>query len=107
MITTLEPGSNIPLYAQIREGLREQIEAGSLAPGMRLPSSRQLAADLRVSRITVTNAYAELEADGLIESRAGSGTFVAPTWHRPGVGAGAVAALPRWQHRSWGGTNPV
>ncbi len=76
----LQAGSNAPLYQQIREGLRREVAAGTLAVGSRLPSSRLLARDLGVSRITVTTAYAELEADGVIESRAGAGTFVLPPW---------------------------
>lgn len=65
-----------PLYRQIKDYLRQGILSGSLAPDTRLPASRQLARDLGVSRITVENAYAELEAEGLILSRLGSGTYV-------------------------------
>src|SRR5437762_1401910 len=88
-----------PLYQQIRDGLRAEVMGGALSAGHRLPSSRQLAKDLGVSRITVVNAYAELEAEGLLESRGGAGTFVLAPWEvaevraqrRPGV------AQPRWQ----------
>jgi GntR family transcriptional regulator / MocR family aminotransferase len=97
------PAQTAPLYLQIKEQLRAQIASGTLAAGSRLPSSRQLAADLGVSRITVTNAYAELEADGLIVSRTGSGTYVAPQWELPRAGrtggATGEAALPQWQRR--------
>jgi DNA-binding transcriptional MocR family regulator len=67
-----------PLYVQIRERVKQDVAAGRLKPGERLPSSRQLARDLGVSRITTANAYAELEAEGIVEARAGSGTFVLP-----------------------------
>lgn len=67
-----------PLYRQIESYFREGILAGNLVPDTRLPSSRQLARDLGVNRITVENAYAELEADGLIAARVGSGTYVLP-----------------------------
>ncbi|NIS81793.1 MAG: aminotransferase class I/II-fold pyridoxal phosphate-dependent enzyme [Anaerolineales bacterium] len=71
--------SPVPLYQQIQGFLRTQIESGSLPSEMRLPATRTLAASLGVSRITVTNAYADLEAEGLIYMRPGSGTFVSPT----------------------------
>ena len=67
-----------PLYQQIETYLRQGILSGSLAPDTRLPASRQLAQDLGVNRITVENAYAELEANGLILSKLGSGTYVLP-----------------------------
>lgn len=70
--------SSAPLYQQIEGWLRENILSGSLPPGTRLPASRALAGELGVSRITVQNAYANLESDGLIETREGSGTYVAP-----------------------------
>jgi GntR family transcriptional regulator / MocR family aminotransferase len=74
----LDHQSAIPLYRQIEIFLRENIHSGALAADTRLPSSRELAQELGVSRITVKNAYAELESDGLIASREGSGTYVAP-----------------------------
>ncbi len=66
-----------PLYLQVANQLRVQIESGELAPHTRLPASRALAKELGVNRITIVNAYAELEAEGLVVSRVGSGTFVA------------------------------
>ena len=67
----------VPIYQQIVNFIRAGITSGGLAPGAKLPSSRQLAADLGVNRITAATAYAELEADGLIYSLQGSGTYVA------------------------------
>jgi GntR family transcriptional regulator / MocR family aminotransferase len=67
----------MPLYRQIYEAISRGILDGRFAPGARLPSSRRLAADLGVSRITVMNAYDQLLAEGYIEGRHGSGTFVA------------------------------
>ncbi len=100
MAFTLQPGSATPLYRQITAGLRSEIAAGAVATGARLPSSRQLARDLGVSRITVDNAYAEMIAEGLLEARAGTGTFVLPPWAPVGTGAAASAApLPAWQAR--------
>ena len=74
----LDRDSPVPLYQQIQRFLQEQIHSGALLPQARLPASRELSASLGVSRVTVTNAYAELEAEGLVCSRPGSGTFVAP-----------------------------
>jgi DNA-binding transcriptional regulator YhcF (GntR family) len=65
----LDRQSAIPLYQQIENHLRQGILSGSLAANTRLPASRQLARDLGVNRITVENAYAELETDGLIFTR--------------------------------------
>ena len=74
----LDRQSATPLYQQIKTYLRQGILSGSLAPDTRLPASRQFAQDLGVNRITVENAYAELEAEGLILSKLGSGTYVLP-----------------------------
>ncbi len=71
-----------PLYLQIKDRLQERIEFGSLLPGARLPATRPLAAELGVSRITVVNAYAELEAEGWVHAHVGRGTFVADPHHR-------------------------
>lgn len=72
----IDPQSETPLYLQISGHLKQAILSGSLPPDTRLPSSRQMAEDLGVSRITVNNAFAELEAAGLTYSLQGSGTFV-------------------------------
>ena len=72
----LDRQSATPLYQQIKTYLRQGILSGSLAADTRLPASRQLAQDLGVNRITVENAYAELETEGLILSKLGSGTYV-------------------------------
>lgn len=94
----LDRQSTIPLYQQIGDYLRKGIISGSLSPNTRLPASRQLARDLGVNRITVENAYAELEADGLIFSRVGSGTYVLPSTPLPPVVKGnPEAAWPLWQ----------
>ncbi|MFD4372753.1 PLP-dependent aminotransferase family protein [Streptomyces sp. NPDC058486] len=65
------------LKAGLMDALREAVRGGRLAPGTRLPSSRQLAADLGVARNTVAEAYAELVAEGWLTARQGSGTRVA------------------------------
>jgi GntR family transcriptional regulator/MocR family aminotransferase len=65
-----------PLYRQIYEAIRRFILSGEFAPGRKLPSTRALAAELNVSRITVVNAYDQLLAEGYLEGRTGAGTFV-------------------------------
>src|SRR4030095_11839820 len=66
-----------PLHRQIYEGYREAIVDRRLRGGQRLPSTRSLAAELRISRIPVLNALEQLRAEGYCESRVGAGTFVA------------------------------
>jgi GntR family transcriptional regulator / MocR family aminotransferase len=74
----LEPGAETPMYKQIEKFLKKSILSGGMPADTRLPATRQLAQDLGVNRITVQNAYAELEAEGLIFTRTGSGTYVLP-----------------------------
>src|SRR5262245_65767333 len=72
----LEPTGRAPLFRQVYDGLRVAILAGRLNPGTRLPASRGLARELGVSRNTVLNAYEQLLAEGYLEGRLGSGTYV-------------------------------
>jgi len=72
----LEPGDPTPPYEQLRRQLATAIESGLLAPESRLPTVRQLAADLGVAAGTVMRAYAELEGSGLVVTRRGGGTSV-------------------------------
>jgi GntR family transcriptional regulator len=66
-----------PLYLQVKEQLLHRIAVGDLPPGAEIPSIRQLAADIRVSVITIKRAYLELELEGVIQTRQGRGSFVA------------------------------
>ncbi len=75
-IIRLENNLPTPLYRQIYEALRQAIITRHLGAGVRLPSTRDLAEVLLVSRNTVINAIDQLIAEGYLESRAGSGTFV-------------------------------
>jgi GntR family transcriptional regulator/MocR family aminotransferase len=94
----LDRESEIPLYKQIKAYLQHGILAGSLAPDTRLPASRQLAQELGVNRITVENAYAELESEGLVFSKLGSGTYVLhPDSILPLTKNSAEALWPLWQ----------
>lgn len=93
----LERHGKTPLYRQIEEYLRQSILAGTLPAHTRLPSARRLALDLDVSRITVESAYADLEADGLVARKMGSGTFVLPPGPRPPARSGGEIEWPQWQ----------
>jgi GntR family transcriptional regulator/MocR family aminotransferase len=109
------PGSRV--RAALEAALRDAVRAGRLAGGVRLPSSRDLAADLGIARNTVADAYGQLVAEGWLEAKTGSGTWVAeqpaPSVVRPPgdaipretgprydlrAGVPAVSAFPR---RAW------
>ncbi|APT58348.1 MAG: PLP-dependent aminotransferase family protein [Azospirillum brasilense] len=80
---------------RLHAGLRAAILGGRLAPGLRLPSSRDLATQLGLRRNAVVIAYEQLLSDGLAEARVGAGTFVAARVPRgPGAAAPAGAAIP-------------
>ncbi|NOJ95663.1 PLP-dependent aminotransferase family protein [Corallococcus coralloides] len=78
LILRLDSRSLTPLHEQLFEGIRARILAGALAPGLRIPSSRQLATELDVARSTVLQALDALTAEGYLVARAGSCTRVAP-----------------------------
>ena len=73
----LSNASGVPFDRQIVDQMADMIRAGTLDPGSRLASVRELALQLQVSLITVRRAYADLEIAGLIVRRQGQGTFVA------------------------------
>lgn len=83
----VDPGSGEPPFAQLRRQITGLVAAGELAPGDRLPPVRRLAEDLGVAANTVARAYRELEADGVLEGRGRSGTFV-----RAGVSQGRATS---------------
>ena len=76
MFDHIDARSPTPLYAQIAARVRLAIAAGMLRAGAVLPSVRQLALQLRINPATVVQAYRELEAEGLVSTRQGAGTFV-------------------------------
>ncbi|NRD55616.1 PLP-dependent aminotransferase family protein [Corallococcus exiguus] len=78
LLLRLDSRSHAPLHEQLFEGIRARILAGALAPGLRLPSSRQLATELDVARSTVLQAMDALTAEGYLVAQAGSCTRVAP-----------------------------
>src|SRR5580658_9160893 len=72
----LDASSNVPLHRQLYEGLRGAIISAQVAPGTRLPSSRELAEALGVSRSTIISSFAQLHSEGYLQATTGSGTFV-------------------------------
>lgn len=71
-----------PVYRQIYDAFRSRVTRGDLRAGQLVPSTRELARELRVSRLPVLNAYAQLLAEGYFESRVGTGTFIASAFPR-------------------------
>lgn len=88
---TIDNGSPVPPYEQVRSQLAEQINDGTLAVGTRLPTVRRLAADLGLAANTVARAYRELEDAGLVDTRGRAGTFVSATGDRSRAAAANAA----------------
>lgn len=103
----LDRSNGIPLYQQIEAWLRQNILSGGLPTDTRLPATRSLADELGVSRITVQNAYAVLESDGLILTREGSGTFVAPVPRLGWAEEVDGGDWPLWQAQFEGQADPL
>src|SRR5437868_3799854 len=81
MLPDQAPNSSgsLPLYRHLYEHLRASILGGQVSAGARLPSTRALAAQMGISRNTVLAAFEQLHAEGYLEGRLGSGTYVART----------------------------
>lgn len=84
MLVNLDPNDGRPLYLQIMDEVRRAIVVGSLRAEDPLPSVRELAAELVVNPRTVSQAYQELEREGVVYVRRGQGTFVSPSVRRGG-----------------------
>lgn len=76
MVLRLNPDSGIPLYVQLIEQVKHAIETGAIRAGEQLPSVRQMAEDLLINPNTVARAYRDLESEGIIELKHGSGAFI-------------------------------
>ncbi|HZU29344.1 MAG TPA: GntR family transcriptional regulator [Bryobacteraceae bacterium] len=76
MVLKLNPASGVPIYLQLMEQIKYAIETGAVRAGEQLPGIRRLAEDLVMNPNTVAKAYRELEHEGVIELRHGSGAFV-------------------------------
>jgi GntR family transcriptional regulator/MocR family aminotransferase len=105
-----------PLYQQIYDAFRARVTRGELRAGQLVPSTRELARELRVSRLPVLDAYAQLHAEGYFETRVGAGTFVAaslpegaPSATAPSVARGGrrisahAAELAPYERAPWAG----
>lgn len=96
---SVDPGADAPLHRQVYDGIRSAILSGSLRPGERLPPTRVLAGRLSLSRVTVAEAYDQLQTEGYVLGKRGSGTFVAPDIPQdtlPGLQEAHVAADHRF-----------
>jgi DNA-binding transcriptional regulator YhcF (GntR family) len=87
----IDRDAEVPIGVQLAWALRTRIRDGRFEPSQRLPGLRDLAEAIGVNVNTVRAVYQRLEHEGLINSQQGSGTFVAPTSHRPSA-VGAIAA---------------
>jgi GntR family transcriptional regulator len=76
VIFRLNQSSGIPLYLQLMEQVKHAVETGALREGDQLPTIRKVAVDLVVNPNTVVRAYRELEHEGIIELKHGSGAFI-------------------------------
>ncbi len=72
----VNPADSIPIWSQIEEGIRRLVASGALAPGVAVPSVRDLARDLSVNPATVAKAYQRLTESGVLAVRRGEGTYV-------------------------------
>jgi GntR family transcriptional regulator len=76
MLPRLNPSSGTPLYVQLVEQLKHLIETGAISAGEQLPSVRRMAEELLINPNTVVRAYRDLEAEGMLVLKHGSGVFV-------------------------------
>ncbi len=98
LLVELRPGSDLPLHEQVESSIREGIQAGRLAAGVRLPSSRALARRLGISRGVVTEAYGQLAAEGYLQTRQGAPVRVARTVRAAATRPPARSMLPSFPY---------
>ncbi len=99
LLVELDRDGEAPLHEQIERSLREDIRAGRLTAGARLPSTRSLASELGVSRGVVSEAYGQLTAEGYLLASQGAPTRVARTVQVAKARAPARSLLPEFRHR--------
>jgi GntR family transcriptional regulator/MocR family aminotransferase len=112
-LITVDRRASKPLYQQIYDSFRSRIIRGELRAGDLVPSSRELARELCISRLPALTAYAQLLAEGYFESQVGAGTFISSslpnrsTGSSPSAARGQrllsahAAALPKYERPSW------
>ena len=91
----LSSSDGIPVYRQIVNQVKYMVASGRLRPGQELPPIRALAERLVINPNTVVRAYNELQREGVLESRHGSGTYVAERNNRPSSESSARELLPK------------
>ena len=98
----LDARSGVPPYMQIARQIRQALVAGVLVPGDQLPTVKEVVTRLAINPNTVFKGYRELEREGLVEGRPGSGTFVLrrPPGPEPGTHATLARSLARWVARA-------
>ena len=94
----LSAGSGVPAYLQLVQQVKRAIAMGVLDVGDKLPTVKQVVAEVAVNPNTVLKAYRELEHEGIVEGRQGVGTFVCrrPEGPPPGTQARLARSLQRW-----------
>lgn len=94
----LNTSSGVPAYLQVVQQVRQALRMGVLQVGDKLPTVKEVVADVAVNPNTVMKAYWELEHEGLVEGRQGVGTFVVrrPDGPGPAVHARLAGDLERW-----------
>ena len=94
----LDQGSGVATYLQLVQQVHDALRLGLLEPGDRLPTAQQVVAKLAINPNTVLKAYRDLEREGLVEPRAGHGTFVMrrPPGPPPGTHSRLARSLARW-----------
>jgi GntR family transcriptional regulator len=76
LLIEIDAKSGVPVYIQLKEGLKLLILKGIYLQGAKLPTVRQMAVELRINSNTVARSYSELEREGIISTQQGRGTFV-------------------------------
>ena len=95
---TLRTDSGVPPYLQLVQQVRQAVRMGVLDVGDKLPTVKEVVAELAINPTTVLKAYRELEHEGIVEGRQGVGTFVChrPEGPPPGTQARLARSLQRW-----------
>ena len=98
----IDAGSGVPIYRQLVEQVRREIMLGRLSAGTQLPTLREVVQGLAINPNTVVKAYTELEHEGLIVRRQGTGTFVSSNLpdHYKMAPQALTESLMRWVRRA-------
>lgn len=98
----IDPRAGAPPYFQIVQQVKDALRLGTLRVGDQLPTVREAAASATINPNTVMKAYRELEVEGLVTSRPGSGTFIQRTLAGPSLGSHKALGrtLRRWLHEA-------